>query len=561
MSEGTAVLKSTVRSLDAQPPLPRDRFIVADQPDEEAIPMDVVFVGGGPGGLAGAIELARLVKEDNENGGGIGEIEIAVLEKAGQLGEHNLSGAVVNPSAFKELFPDLSMDDLPLRRPVTKEAVYVMTESKSYRIPTPPTMKNHGNWIGSISEIVRWLGEQAEGMGVNVFPGFPVDSLLVDGDNVIGVRTTPSGLGRDGEPASADAMPAVDLTAQVTVLSEGSRGPLSQAWFDWQNVKAENPQIYALGVKEVWEVKKPLDRIIHTMAWPLPTDAFGGSFAYPLSDNTVALGLVVGLDYGDARLDVHELLQRMKLHPLFREILEGGEMIEWGAKTIPEGGYYSVAERRHGDGLIVIGDAAGYVEVSSLKGIHYSMHSGIMAARQIFEALKKGDTSADALAGYTTAVDDSVIMKDLKERRNMRLAFKGGFFAGGVKAGLMTLTKGAFPGGKISIEEDAADPKHLGTEKEKFVPDGKLTFSKVDAVYKSGNQTRDDIPSHLIVGEDVSPEVAEMYVHLCPAGVYERDGDKLVVNAPNCVDCKATDVLGPRWTPREGGSGPAYRQM
>ena len=561
MSEGTAVLKSTVRSLDAQPPLPRDRFIVADQPDEEAIPMDVVFVGGGPGGLAGAIELARLVKEDNENGGGIGEIEIAVLEKAGQLGEHNLSGAVVNPSAFKELFPDLSMDDLPLRQPVTKEAVYVMTESKSYRIPTPPTMKNHGNWIGSISEIVRWLGEQAEGMGVNVFPGFPVDSLLVDGDNVIGVRTTPSGLGRDGEPASADAMPAVDLTAQVTVLSEGSRGPLSQAWYDWQNVKAENPQIYALGVKEIWEVKTPLDRIIHTMAWPLPTDAFGGSFAYPLSDNTVALGLVVGLDYGDARLDVHELLQRMKLHPLFREILEGGEMIEWGAKTIPEGGYYSVAERRHGDGLIVIGDAAGYVEVSSLKGIHYAMHSGIMAARQIFEGLKKGDTSADALAGYTAAVDGSVIMKDLKERRNMRLAFKGGFFAGGVKAGLMTLTKGAFPGGKISIEEDAADPKHLGAEKEKFVPDGKLTFSKVDAVYKSGNQTRDDIPSHLIVGEDVSPEVAEMYVHLCPAGVYERDGDKLVVNAPNCVDCKATDVLGPRWTPREGGSGPAYRQM
>ncbi|MDH3269849.1 MAG: electron transfer flavoprotein-ubiquinone oxidoreductase [Gemmatimonadota bacterium] len=561
MAEGTDVLRGTLQPLSEQPPLPRDRFIVADQPDAEATPMDVVFVGAGPGGLAGAIELARLVAKDNEGSGGIGEIEIGVLEKAGQLGEHNLSGAVVDPSAFQELFPEMPLEDLPFRRPVTKESVYFLTETKSIRIPTPPTMQNHGNQIASICEMVRWLGEQAEGLGVNIFPGFPVDSLLVAGDDVIGVRTTPSGLGRDGQPQGADAMPAVDLTAKVTVLSEGSRGPLSQAWFDWQGVTSENPQIFALGVKELWEVKKPLDRIIHTMAWPVPSDAFGGSFMYPLSDSLVALGLVVGLDYADARFDVHEALQRMKLHPLFRQYLEGGEMIEWGAKTIPEGGYYSVPGRRHGNGLIVIGDAAGYVEVSSLKGIHYAMHSGIMAARQIFEALKKGETSGDALGGYTRAVDQSAIMKDLKARRNMRLAFKSGFVSGGVKAGLMTLTKGAFPGRKISVEEDAADPKQLGGSAEPFAPDGRLTFSKVDAVYKSGNQTRDDIPSHLIVGEDVTPEMAEMYVHLCPAGVYERDGDKLVVNAPNCVDCKATDVLGPRWTPREGGSGPAYRQM
>lgn len=560
MAEG-GVLRGTIHPLQHQPPLPRDRFIVSDEPDDEAIPMDVIFVGGGPGGLAGAVELAKLVKADNEAGGSIGDVEIGVLEKAGQLGEHSLSGAVVDPSAFVELFPELGVDDFPFRRAVDRESVYVLTRSGSIRIPTPPTMKNHGNYVASICEMVRWLGERAEGLGVNVFPGFPVDSLLVDGDDVIGVRTTPSGLGRDGEPQGADAMPAVDLTARVTVLAEGSRGPLSQAWFDWQGVRSPNPQIYALGVKELWEVPRPVDRIIHTMAWPVPRDAFGGSFLYPMADNLVALGLVVGLDYEDARFDVHEALQRMKLHPLFRKILEGGEMIEWGAKTIPEGGYYSVAERRHGDGLMVIGDAAGYVEVSSLKGIHHSMHSGILAARQIFEALKSGDTSEAGLSGYTAAVDASPIMKELEERRNMRLAFKSGFVSGGLKAGLMTVTKGAFPGRKIDAAEDAAEPKRLTADTEPFVPDGTLTFSKVDAVYKSGNQTRDDIPQHLLVGEDVSAEAAEMYVHVCPAGVYERDGDDLIVNAPNCVDCKATDVLGPRWTPREGGSGPAYRQM
>jgi electron-transferring-flavoprotein dehydrogenase len=315
-------------------------------------------------------------------------------------------------------------------------------------------------------------------------------------------------------------------------------------------------------VKEVWEVKQPLDRVIHTLGWPLPTDAFGGSFMYPLGPSQVSLGLVVGLDYHDAGLDVHELLQRMKLHPLFRTVLEGGQLLEWGAKTIPEGGWYALPERMHGDGVLLAGDAAGFVDVPSLKGIHYAMQSGILAARTIAAAIAgaAGPVAAGSLAGYDRLVRESYIARDLERTRNMRLAFKDGLYLGGLKAGLMSVTGGRFPGGRIAMPADADAPRRAGNTVP-FKPDGTLTFSKVDAVFKAGNATRDTIPTHLLVGRDITPEVAEFYAHVCPAGVYERVGDELRVNAPNCVDCKATDVLGPRWTPREGGSGPKYRVL
>jgi electron-transferring-flavoprotein dehydrogenase len=549
---------SRILPIAHQAQLPLDRLILSEAPSADAIEMDVLFVGAGPAGLAGAIELAKLAKAD----GSVGEISIGVLEKAGALGEHSLSGAIVNPRAWRELFADVPEAEWPFRQRVDREAVYLLSEGGSVKIPTPPTMRNHGNYAASLSEVVRWMGERAEALGVNIFPGFPAEALLVDGSTVRGVRTTPTGLNREREPGEGYIDPA-DLTAKVTVLTEGTRGTLGQAWRSWQKVVSPNPQIFALGVKEVWQVRKPLDRIIHTLGWPLPRDAFGGSFMYPMGASQVAIGLVVGLDYDSARLDVHELLQRMKLHPLFRPVLEGGEMLEWGAKTIPEGGFYALPDRLSGDGILLAGDTAGFVDVPSLKGIHYAMQSGIYAARAAFQALKTGGSSASVLSQYDKAVRESYVVSDMRRTRNMRLAFKDGFYLGGFKAGLMTVTGGALFSGKIDMPEDAAHPKAVVEPgAPAFVPDNVLTFSKVDAVFKSGNATRDTIPSHLIVGRDVTPEVADFYSHVCPAGVYERSADgKLVVNPPNCVDCKATDVLGPRWTPREGGSGPKYRLM
>src|SRR6267378_4367613 len=318
MGEGAGSTEQFVPA-QYQPGLPLDQIILQEGSEGagDRMELDVLIVGAGPAGLACAIELARLAKTDGT------ELNIGVLEKAEALGEHSLSGAVVNPRAFRELFPDLRDSDFPLRAPVSKEAVYLLTAERRWRLPTPPSMRNHRNYIGSLCEIVRWLGAKAEQLGVNVFTGFPAAQLLVRDAAVAGVRTAAAGLDRDGKPTSAGAPPN-DLVAKVTALAEGTRGLLAQTWCQWQRVPSENPQIFALGVKELWETKQPLDRVIHTLGRPLPSDAFGGSFIYPLEPNLVALGLVVGLDYREAALDVHLLLQRFKQHPLVRSLLAGG---------------------------------------------------------------------------------------------------------------------------------------------------------------------------------------------------------------------------------------------
>ena len=560
----------SVRPADFPPPWSvGEAFRPPTDPADERIEVGFLIVGAGPAGLAAAIRLGQLIEASPEVAERLGDVPVAVLEKGKSAGANLLSGAVVNPRALQELFRGRKrLDEFPFAGPVERESVLFLTRKHSYRIPTPPTMANDRNQIVSLARLGGWLAEEAEALGVTVLPETVADSLLVDGGRVLGVRTGDRGRDRHGVPLQ-NFEAGSDLTARVTILAEGTQGHLTGAALERFGLQGDNPQVWALGVKEVWRVPRPLNRIIHTMGWPLrgrkKYREFGGSFVYPLGEEHVTIGMVVGLDYRDAALSVHDLLQELKTHPRIRRILAGGERLQWGAKTIPEGGFVALPQRFHAPGLLLAGDGVGLVNVPALKGIHYALESGRLAAEAAWRTLERGTTMRTALASYDESLRASFVWRELKEVRNMRPAFGHGFYLGGVLAGAMTLSKGHFPPGNARTERDA-EQSIIRTRRDRLypAPDGRLTFDKLSSVFASGNRTPDDQPNHIRVRTRVPRDLAELWVNMCPAHVYEvgtEDGDGTVevrLAPSNCVQCGAITAKGGRLTPPEGGSGPEY---
>jgi electron-transferring-flavoprotein dehydrogenase len=560
------------RPLDFPPAFgPSDVIGAPTDPPEEGIEVGVLVVGAGPGGLACAIRLGQLLEKHPEFRERLGEVPVAVLEKGKQPGSHLLSGAVMSPRPLRQLFRGrLTMADIPTYGEVPGEAVYVLTRRGALRIPAPPTMRNHGNFIVSASELGRFLAEQAEALGVAVLPETAATKLLVREGRVVGARTGDRGRGRAGEPLP-NFEPGSDVVAGLTVLAEGTQGVLTGAAIERFGLEGDNPQIWALGVKEVWRVPRPLRRIIHTMGWPLRTlggyGEFGGSFIYPMGDDLVSIGFVVGLEARDVELSVHDVLQEFKTHRLVWDILRGGERVAWGAKTITEGGFYSLPRRLNAPGLLLVGEGPGLVNVPRLKGIHYAVESGRLAAEAAFRALQRGEVPSrvGALDSYDESLRRSRLWKELYEVRNMRQVFDRGFYVGGALASMMTVTKGRMPNGRFPTHLNAAAPLVRTDRAARYPkPDGQYIFDKLSSVFASGNRTRDDQPNHLRVETRVRRPVAEAWEWMCPAHVYEVGRDlgggmvNVVVTPSNCVQCGAISAKGGRLTPPEGGSGPEY---
>jgi electron-transferring-flavoprotein dehydrogenase len=550
--------------------------------DRETLEVDVLIVGGGPAGLSAALRLSQLQKQQG------GEpLTIAVLEKAREAAAHTLSGAVLDPSTLRDLIPDFQARGAPLAAPVQHDHVYFLTERSKIRFPiVPPPLRNHGNFLISLNAFVKWLSAQVEGEGIDFFTGFAGQEVLMDGARVIGVRTGDRGIGKHGEHKPTFE-PGVDIHAKVTIFCDGVRGNLTKTLIERLGLgKDREPEQYAVGVKELWEI--PKDRIVpgtvmHTMGYPLKHDEFGGAFIYALPEGRLSLGLVTGLDYADPLFDPHMAFNRLKLHPLVAGLIEGGTLVRYGAKALPEGGWNTIP-RTYMDGGLVAGDAGGFMNSMRLKGIHLAMRSGMLAAETAFEAIRTGDTSEAGLKRYQEKIDASPIKTELYPMRNVHQAFGYGLFAGLAFAGLTLLTRGKWIEdlrGRAGHQRMRTLAWYYGLDVPVTRPSNvapvnrQTTFDKLTNVHYSGTAHDEDQPSHLLVQTDVcssrcGPEYGHPCTRFCPANVYEiirESGQppKLQINASNCVHCKTCDIMDPyqviTWVPPEGGGGPQYNGM
>ncbi|MFT5260753.1 MAG: electron-transferring-flavoprotein dehydrogenase [Saprospiraceae bacterium] len=538
----------------------------------ESMPFDVVIVGAGPAGLSAAIRLAQLNQETGR------EQSICVVEKAAEVGAHSLAGAVIEPRSLNELLPNWKEMGAPLKSEVKKDALVYLTKTKAIKLPTPPQMHNEGNYVASLGLLTRWLGEQAEALGVDIFPGFAAAEILYDDNGrIMGIATGVTGVNKDGtESGSFD--PGMELHAKVTLFAEGCRGSLSRQLMEKFNLRdGKQPQSYALGIKEIWEVPDEQHSegdVFHSIGWPLKADTYGGGFAYHMDKNQIAVGFAVGLDYTNPHLSPFEEFQRFKTHPAIRKQLEGGKRVSYGARAISEGGFQSIPHLHVGGGLL-IGDAAGFLNTPKIKGTHTAMKSGMVAAESAFKFLN-GESEAD-LEGYAKAIEDSWLHNELKSVRNIRPGFNKGFLFGMANAALVAyITKGKEPW-TMGYHEDhtTLKPAKDCTPIDYPKPDGKLTFDRLSSVYLSNTNHEENQPAHLTLKDPAVAIDTNLALYnspesrYCPAGVYEivkeNDKDVLQINAQNCVHCKTCDIKDPTqnivWIPPEGGGGPLYSNM
>jgi electron-transferring-flavoprotein dehydrogenase len=556
--------------------------------EREQLEADVLIVGAGPAGLACALHLANLIERHTQDRKSppLSPENIYVLEKARELGAHQLSGAILDTRALRELVPDFE-ETAPLETPVTVDAAYLLTEGRSWKFPiTPPPLQNHGNYVVSLNKIVKWLGGLVEKKGVSLFTQFAAQELLYEENGIGGVLTGEKGVDKSGKPKD-NFTPGYELRAKVTVLAEGPRGSLAKDLVGRLKLDGLNPQVYGIGIKELWDVEPGrigTGYVAHTLGWPLGADMYGGGWVYGMRDSRVSLGMVVGLEYRNPLFDPHETFQKFKTHPFVRRILEGGRLVRYGAKTVPYGGWYSMP-RNYVDGGLIIGDSASLLNSQRLKGIHTAIKSGMLAAETIYEALCAGDTSAKTLEEYPRKIERSWLKTELWPVRNFHQAFHGGLWKGLLHAGLQFVTRGH---GLIDpmrtkagyreyskLHRDDAPVDQLVGKVERFTGDGKLTFDRLTDVYHSGTRHEEDQPCHLVVLEPnicvdrCVREYGNPCQYFCPAAVYEmvieNGAPRLKINAANCVHCKTCDIADPyqiiNWVPPEGGGGPNYEGM